>query len=609
MLAFLLLASRNRSPLGPSSYAAAQANAARYLPFEPETNLVWENRSGTVAVFGWQALTANAGLGSHWHVDPHGGLTAFSGHCWPRISGWTHGTGMSWGEQLAAWLDSHPTADAHEELFGIYSLLQLDPDGAGMAATDLLGAGELFTGEHDDWVAISNRSGLAAAAATGFAEEPERDPLAMGWLAFWDSSIGDDSGYWDATRLPFNNQITIDADAGVRIAPRPSPFWHRRGPSPTSATYDELIDELEADLRATIRVIGKLPEANIELRLSGGKDSRLLTALLYDEGLHDRVQFMTHGLPGHADARSAELVAQRLGLRWKLDDRSEVSVEEEERRLLRHTFLAQGATSGWDSCGIPVPTRGISLSGIGGEFTNWGPTASLGLSAITVPEVVQHFAAKPEFDPAQVLTPEARRHFHRVVRDWVEREASLGQEPARIPSLFTTQQRTRCRSGPSRAVKPSLWLGPFLNPSYIRFRQLLPIEDRVNQRVHLDLLRRCGGELWTIPLANETWPEGAVAIWPDADRLRAIEPMRSLPGAPQGWRTARFPELKPMLQAYLDDPANPIYEIVDYTALHHILRRRKVTGQQLRILYGVATGAIWLAHRETPVAVNRNWGV
>jgi hypothetical protein len=62
-----------------------------------------------------------------------------------------------------------------------------------------------------------------------------------------------------------------------------------------------------------------------------------------------------------------------------------------------------------------------------------------------------------------------------------------------------------------------------------------------------------------------------------------------------------------MLHAYLGERANPIYEIVDYTAVQHILRRRSVTGQQLRILHGVATGTVWFAHREKPVTVNRNW--
>ena len=105
MLAFVLLAARDGRRLAPDSLASAARDAEPYLPFRPETQLTWTNRSGTLAVLGWQALTANAGLGSHWSVDPAGGLTLFSGHCWPRRTGWDTASGQSWAEQLSGWLD------------------------------------------------------------------------------------------------------------------------------------------------------------------------------------------------------------------------------------------------------------------------------------------------------------------------------------------------------------------------------------------------------------------------------------------------------------------------------------------------------------------------
>src|SRR5690606_26911963 len=118
----------------------AAAKAAPVLPFLPEASLCWANRSGTITVLAWQALTENASIGSHWHVDREGGLTLFSGHCWPRDTGWDAEPSESWAEQLARWLDRHSALDAHEELFGFYTLVRLDRDGAGSVTTDLLGA-------------------------------------------------------------------------------------------------------------------------------------------------------------------------------------------------------------------------------------------------------------------------------------------------------------------------------------------------------------------------------------------------------------------------------------------------------------------------------------
>jgi hypothetical protein len=98
-----------------------------------------------------------------------------------------------------------------------------------------------------------------------------------------------------------------------------------------------------------------------------------------------------------------------------------------------------------------------------------------------------------------------------------------------------------------------------------------------------------------------------VARYPDADRLRAIEPTRNLPGTPSGWRTASFAALKPMLKRYISDRSNPIFEVVDYDATQRMLARSTIDGPRLRNLYGIATGAIWLTGQEQPLRLNQNW--
>ncbi len=369
---------------------------------------------------------------------------------------------QSWASQLASWLHANPIEDAHEHLYGLYAALRLDSDGAGMAVTDLLGGGSLYHSENARWFALSNRAGLAAAAAVGFESVPERDPLAMGWLVFWDSTLADDSGYWDATRLVFNHLIAFGPNGAAHIEKRPHPFWHRPGPNPTSGDYASMLDELDADLRAELRTIARLPVDDFELRLSGGKDSRMLAALLHDEGLADRFRFHTYGHPEHADVIGARLVAEKLGLRWTFEARTGIPAAQEARRLHRHTFLVEGFTNGWDSTGIPIPERGVSLSGVGGECTIFGRTSTAGINVQTVDEVKALYAVKDNFDEFKMLLPDVRQHYHRVVDDWVDTQAADGNEPNRISSLFITQQRTRCWAGPSLALKPSLWLGPFL---------------------------------------------------------------------------------------------------------------------------------------------------
>ncbi len=57
---------------------------------------------------------------------------------------------------------------------------------------------------------------------------------------------------------------------------------------------------------------------------------------------------MTHGLPGHADARAAALVAERLELNWRLENRAEVSVRGKRVRCSADELagVAGGASGG-----------------------------------------------------------------------------------------------------------------------------------------------------------------------------------------------------------------------------------------------------------------------
>src|SRR4249919_1562769 len=104
MLAFLLLASRDGVPIAPAELARATAGALPNLPFQPESSLVWTNRSASTVVLAWQAFTENARVGSHWHVNREGGLSLFAGHCWPRVNGWDFESDENWASQLTTWL-------------------------------------------------------------------------------------------------------------------------------------------------------------------------------------------------------------------------------------------------------------------------------------------------------------------------------------------------------------------------------------------------------------------------------------------------------------------------------------------------------------------------
>ncbi len=114
MLAYLLLAGNEAAPVDPDLIARFDQDDPPEVPFHPESRIVWRNANDSVVFFGWQAFTDVAGIGSHWAVDDQG-LTAFTGHCWPRETGWVHGANRSWAAQLRSYLRDQPNPLAARE--------------------------------------------------------------------------------------------------------------------------------------------------------------------------------------------------------------------------------------------------------------------------------------------------------------------------------------------------------------------------------------------------------------------------------------------------------------------------------------------------------------
>ena len=129
-----------------------------------------------------------------------------------------------------------------------------------------------------------------------------------------------------------------------------------------------------------------------------------------------------------------------------------------------------------------------------------------------------------------------------------------------------------------------------------------PIRRRA-ETLHFEIMRSACDELVRLPFANATWPAGATAGLEDADADRYRQPAQeAMPGAPVQWQTSRLTDNKDVLTAYLlDEPTNPVFEIVDRNAVEKLLTAPELPpNAEPQSLYGVLTAAIWLGHHETP---------
>ncbi len=602
MLAYLILAGRNGRAIAPETLLQFERAVPAGVPFVPEERIVWTNRDGSVVFFGWQAFTDLAGMRSHWTIDDRG-VTAFAGHCWPSTTGWDHHSGHSWATQLRAFLEEHPVLDAREKLYGQYTLISLLETGIGLVTPDFASIDSVFLATGDEFTAISNRTGLSAQAITPESVAPERSLTGAGWVICHTEPFFDgESGYWDTERTPLGAHVAIVPGRGAEVvACERCPL----GPMGETATYDTLLSEVEEDLRRSIRVIAALPVADRQLGLSGGIDSRLLTAVIVSEGLQERFHFVTFGSPERPDAIVARDITRRFGLDWTLVDHSERTVAEERAEMLAHTSLAEGLMNGWNSVGALTFSGGIRMTGFAGEYLRWGKTSRAGLAVANEAELVALLRRNIKFDPLGVMRPEVLEYYHRTVALWVQEQLERGETLQQVPSYFNQTGQARHRFAVVHAWGERMTITPFFTPAIVRANQKLPLDQRPNLGFQIDLMRRFLPELTLMPFADKGWSAEAVAHLPNSEDYCAIPPVHAISPEGRTWRVQRYQDYRPMLEEYLLDRSNPIHELIDSDRLEQIIPTGDRHPGRTRRLWAVLTAAIWMGRHEPPVTMQR----
>ena len=608
MLAYLVLAGRSGVPVDPDLIARFDQEDPVEVPFYPEERIVWRNHDGSVVFFGWQAFTEVAGIGSHWAVDQRG-LTAFSGHCWPRATGWAHGTGRSWADQLRGYLGDSPDLPASREtLFGHFTIVSLPTRSTGWVMPDWASVDQLFTAETEYGDAISNRAGLCARAAqSGSNDTPERSLTAAGWIIGEGWPLDQESSYWDAERPRAGSMVKIESGQGARVLePRWSPLYPLE-PEDPAPTYAELLDEAEEDLRGTIRAIANLPVEERVLSLSGGKDSRTLLAVILGEGVKDRFQFVTRGSPERADPIVANMLAERFGLDWTLLDATERSPAAELDNVLRHSHLVEGMTSGWAAMQQPKFAPGVAINGTMGEGLRWGFAARAAATATSVAELVAAYNRVRPFDRLGALRPEVRVYYDAVVRDWFQEQTERGIPPVSSIALLMHETSLHARTGPDIAWNGRLRVDPFMTPVCMRSSHRLPVDCRPDMRFHLDLQRRCQVEVSKMPFERSAWYDASMyAHLPDAEDYRSIEVVKTQGADGRSWRVKHYADYRPLIEEIVLDRGNPIQQVVDCNQLAARLAHGGENEGRARLIWGALSAAAWMGHHERPAKLMRD---
>ncbi len=291
----------------------------------------------------------------------------------------------------------------------------------------------------------------------------------------------------------------------------------------------------------------------VNLALTGGRDSRLMAALLHAAKVPFRVT--TNGLDDHPDVMIARQIAAKLGVEHtvippkRTEQRDAVLVEHPLRRTFEVLRTCEGMTSAYETIVeyLPYSSR-LTMSGQSGEILRGGFLYSQGNPALhAMRRRVDAFFLKDE----HLFTKEANAHARDLAAPWQERAAG---DPARaLDHMYVTYRVGRWHAAArAGSLRRGDAVQPFLDNRVVAAALALdPMWRRSEEVVH-ELIGMFAPQLRRIPIEGAEWrfrTERAPSWWESLlARRRPPAPAPKKGVAGWNWRTSPGERLTAVLR-------------------------------------------------------------
>jgi hypothetical protein len=508
---------------------------------------------------------------------------------------WAKGT--SWADQLARYWSTNPIVDTQQALGGIYAAVSITAKGVGRIVTDPLSIAIVYRAEADDVVVYSTSPRLAArvAAAPG---EPARDPRGLAWLPFLGWMIGDRTGYLSTRVLPLGAYVEVAPAYGSRVR-----FWN---PTPWASDLpsdqSELVDLVHEDLSASVRSVAQIPGSQRLANITGGKDSRLVLALMLQEGVTDKFEFNTSGFEHSPDAVVARRIAERLQLTHTAPVPRPLPEEEFRRRLAIHVFQTSGMFNAWEFKGSLRASPALTVTGCVGEVLRTHFHGYPPMSAIE--DLRTQFYGRSGLRSSSIVRPDVCSELlGHLDAELVGRIDAGGSAPQDLADSFYWRHRNRRWFGTYEDLGEAGRVHPLYSLAGLQAAFALGGEMRRHEFLHFAIMRRAYPDLAKLPFANEGWSDAITSGLPDADHYRG-GPVRyeGTGPEPEEWKPQRLLDnLDVARELLLDETSSALYDVVDRNAVQRVLANpERATPTICRQLFGALTLAVWLGGYEAP---------
>ncbi|NUW38089.1 hypothetical protein HTZ77_42825 [Nonomuraea sp. SMC257] len=452
--------------------------------------------------------------------------------------------------------------DVVADLSGCFSAVRV-AGGELQAATASTRALSVFYAENEDLHLMGTRALHVHLVANG--GKVAWNEVALQTMIRQGYFLSDETPYRGVMALGPSSVITAK-EGRRRIVTRPLP---QAPPAPASPrARRKAIKQVSDALVAAVEPLRAVSEP-VNLALTGGRDSRLMAALLHA----GRVPFRatTNGLDTHPDVVIARAVAARLRIRHtvippaRTEAKDAVLVPHPSVRTYDVIRACEGMTSAYESIVDYRPYSTMpTMSGQSGEILRGGFLYSQGQTTDTaMRRRVKDFFLRDE----PLFTDEANEHARGLAEPWLRR---AGENPWEVlDHLYVTYRVGRwhaaARVGSLRRGDP---IQPFLDNRVVVEALSLDQRWRHSEEVVHELISRMAPGLQEIDLEGKPWR----FLAGEAKRQRGWwrrKPPAGAPAAPVpkrggtwNWRTAPGPHMSALLGAFVLERADALAPLV-----------------------------------------------
>ncbi len=421
-------------------------------------------------------------------------------------------------------------------------------DGELTAATAINRVCPVFYAETPELHIVGSRALLVHLAAQP-TERIEHDVLALQTMIRQGFFLSDETPYKGVTALRPSSRLDVrDGRRTITETPLPEAAAVPGSARSKRAAITELADALLATV-APLRDGGE----PVNLALTGGRDTRILAALLHAARVPFRVT--TNGLDTHPDVILARRIAALLKVEHTViappqtAQQDAVLVEHPLSRAWETLRTCEGMTSAYESIVGYLPYSGkATMSGQSGETLRAGSLNLLqsDLSDKALLRRVNNTFYKDE----KLFTAEANEHARELAKPWQARTNRLEALDHIYIWYKVGRWQASARAGSLRRGDP---VRPFLDNRVVRAALSLDQGWRLSEEVIYSLILRFAPELRDVPIEGKPWrfAEGLAAQrkwW-----TRTHVPPEHMPTAKTGggwsWRTSPGPALTDVLRA------------------------------------------------------------